>query len=185
VTAASGGNGTITPPSQTVNSGSTATFTVTPAATYHVVSVTGDTCTVTQQGVTTTWISSAISANCAVTANFALNLLVFTTQPANVALGQALGTVVVTEQDGSGNTVLDNSSSVDFTMTACGGSIDLGSVTMVNGVATLVSSQRFYTMASGLQINAGTGTLNGTSQTFDVLADANYVFADGYEGCRL
>ncbi|MDR3386589.1 MAG: Ig-like domain-containing protein, partial [Rudaea sp.] len=73
VTATASANGTITPPTQTVNSGSTASFTVTPNAGYHVVSVSGDTCTVTQQGTTTTWVSSAITANCAVTATFAIN----------------------------------------------------------------------------------------------------------------
>jgi hypothetical protein len=177
------GNGSISPNTpQTVNSGSTTAFTLTPNASNHIVNVTG-TCGGTLVG--NTFTTAAVTANCTVIANFALNVLVFTTQPANVTRGQALGTVVVTEQDGSGNTIPDNSSSVTFTITACGGPITLGSIAMVNGVATLVSSQRFYTIASGLQINAGTGTLNGTSQTFNVVADANYVFADGFEGCRL
>jgi hypothetical protein len=110
--------------------------------------------------------------------------LVFTTQPADVIRGAVLGTVAVTEEDASGNVVSDNAV-VNFTITACSAPINLGSIAMLNGAATLVSSQRFYTIASGLQINAGTGTLNGTSQTFNVLADADYVFADGYEGCRL
>ncbi|MGE0209626.1 MAG: S8 family serine peptidase, partial [Lysobacteraceae bacterium] len=43
VTATSGGNGTITPASQNVSHGGTASFTVTPATGYHVVSVAGDT----------------------------------------------------------------------------------------------------------------------------------------------
>ncbi len=177
------GNGSISPNTpQTVNSGSTTAFTLTPNASNHIVNVTG-TCGGALVG--NTFTTAAVTANCTVIANFALNVLVFTTQPSNVTRGQKLGTVVVTEQDGSGNTVLDNSSSVTFTITACGGPITLGSITMVNGVATLASNQRFYTIASGLQINAGTGMLNGTSQTFNVLADANYVFADGYEGCRL
>ena len=112
-------------------------------------------------------------------------MLVFTTQTADVTRGQSLGTVVVTEQDGSGNTIVDNSSSVDFTMAACGGSVDLGNIAMVSGVATLTSSQRFYTLASGWRINAGNGTLSGTSQTFNVVADADYVLADNFDGCRL
>jgi len=110
---------------------------------------------------------------------------VFTPQPTNVVRGQTLGTIVVTEQDGSGNTIIDNSSSVDFTIAVCAGTVDMGSVAMVNGVATLVSSQHFYTLATGLQINAGTGTLSGTSQVFNVVNSAEYLFADGYEACRL
>ena len=66
VTAGAGSNGSISPPSQVVASGKTATFTVAPNTGYHVTSVTGDHCTVTQQGATTTWLSSAITQNCAV-----------------------------------------------------------------------------------------------------------------------
>ncbi|MEP7096952.1 MAG: hypothetical protein ABI748_04755, partial [Dokdonella sp.] len=66
---ASGGNGTITPATQNVGYSGTATFTVTPSAGYHA-SVTGDTCTVTQDSGNT-WTSSAITQNCAVTATFA------------------------------------------------------------------------------------------------------------------
>ena len=71
--AAPGGNGSITPPSQVVAAGATASFTVTPNNGYHVTSVTGDHCTITQQAATTTWISNAITQNCAVTAAFAIN----------------------------------------------------------------------------------------------------------------
>mgnify|MGYP001492512802 CR=1 FL=1 len=69
----SGAGGTITPASQSVDYNGTATFTVTPNSGYHVDSVSGDTCTVTQDGETTTWTSSAITQACAVTATFALN----------------------------------------------------------------------------------------------------------------
>jgi subtilisin-like proprotein convertase family protein len=183
VTPSVAGGGAIAPNTpQVVNGGTTTAFTLTPNAGNHIVNVTG-TCGGTLVG--NTFTTAAVTANCTVIANFALNPLVFTTQPANVTRGQALGTVVVTEQDGSGNTVIDNSSTVAFTITACGGPINLGNIAMVNGVATLSSSQVFYTVASGLQINASTGTLNGTSQTFNVVAGADYVFADNFEGCRL
>ena len=71
VTATSGGNGTITPTSQTVAFDGTASFTVTPATGYHVVSVSGDTCTVTGSG--TSYSAANIQANCAVTATFAID----------------------------------------------------------------------------------------------------------------
>jgi hypothetical protein len=296
VTAVSGGNGTITPPSQSVNSGSAASFTVTPNAAYHVASVTGDTCTVTQQGVTTTWISSAISANCAVTATFAPNpatqlvfvqqptdgtagvalspavtleardafgdvvttdtnnvtvtvsgpgpfdpgstqtaalsggvatfnnlafdvagsgytltahdagdgltsspsnpfsivaaaaaKIVFTAQPANVTSGSTLGSVAVTEEDLFGNVITtDSASSVDFTVAACGGPVDLGNVTLSNGVGILAaSSQRFYTLATGLTVTATSGSFTANSNTFDVVANPGLMFSDGFESCRL
>jgi len=56
---------------------------------------------------------------------------------------------------------------------------------MVNGVATLNASQHFYTLGSGLTIAASTSSLNGTSAAFNVIANANYLFGDGFEGCRL
>ena len=109
--------------------------------------------------------------------------LVFSTEPADVALGSALGTIAVREDDGSGNTVPDNASSVDFTIAACGG-VDLGSVSMSNGIATLAVAQPFYTLASGLTIHASTGVLNGTSRAFNVVS-GELLFDDGFEGCRL
>ena len=97
--------------------------------------------------------------------------------------GNSLATVVVTEQDGSGNTVPDNAT-VLFSVTLCGGPVALGNVAMNNGVATLNSSQRFYTLASGLTIGASTPSLSGTSAAFNVVSGTDYVFGDGYEGCR-
>lgn len=93
-------------------------------------------------------------ANISVTADFAPNVLVFTTQPGNVIQGDALGSIAVTEEDGSGNTIDDNAT-VEFTIAACSGTVNLGSATMVNGVATLNGVQRFYTVpVSGLTITA-------------------------------
>jgi hypothetical protein len=109
--------------------------------------------------------------------------LVFTTQPADVLRGAELGTIAVTEKDADGNVVPDNAA-VDFTVVACGGPVDLGSVAMTNGVATLSSVQRFYTIASGKSVSATQAALNATSATFNVVATADYVFADGYEACR-
>jgi hypothetical protein len=44
-----------------------------------------------------------VTASLAVTATFAANVLVFTTQPANLVQGGQLGTIAVAVQDGSGN----------------------------------------------------------------------------------
>ena len=129
-----------------------------------------------------------VAGNISVQAQFAANVLVFTTQPTNVAPGNALGTIAVSEQDGSGNTIADNAT-VDFTMTTVCGTLDLGSVQMANGVATLDSAQVFYTLHSGYQIQAAVTNPNPTpmaavaSATFDV-ASPDIVFANGFESCR-
>jgi hypothetical protein len=69
--AATNSHGTITPASQTITSGGSASFTLTPNTGFEVLSVTGDTCAVTQQGMSSTWTTSAITQNCAVIATFA------------------------------------------------------------------------------------------------------------------
>jgi hypothetical protein len=178
-----GSNGTITPPTQPVNFGDTATFTVTPDPGFVVVSVKGDTCLVSNTSGTT-WTSNAISADCAVSATFAATSLVFTVQPTDVLRGAALGMIEVTEQDASNN-VIDDNATVDFTIAACGGTIDLGSVQLVHGVGDLISPLLFYTVTSAQQIDASTGTVSGTSQNFAVTANADVRFADGFESCRL
>ncbi len=112
--------------------------------------------------------------------------LAFTTQPADVSQGSQLGTIAVTEYDANSNVVTsDNTSSVAFTLTACGGPVTLGTVSMASGVATLPASGiRFYTPASGLQVHAATGALSATSNGFRVIADADLAFSDGFDGCR-
>jgi hypothetical protein len=112
--------------------------------------------------------------------------LIFTAQPADVTAGNALGSVAVTEYDASNNVVPDNSTSVDFAIAACAGTIHLGSAPMVNGVATLNPVQRFYTVASGLSVTANdaAASLTQSSAAFAVIANSDLVFSDGYEGCR-
>jgi hypothetical protein len=113
--------------------------------------------------------------------------LAFTTQPTNVVAGNMLNTIAVTEEDSTGQPIDDNTNSVDFTVSVCAGSVDLGSAQMVNGVATLTNPvQRFYsvTSAPGLQISATTGPISGTSQYFSVVANSGLLFANGFDGCR-
>lgn len=179
-----GGNGTIsgsTP--QMVNYGASGTaVTAVPNTGYHFVHW--------SDGSTTNPRTDAnVMASINVTATFAANVLVFTTQPSNVGRGNALGTVAVTEQDGSGNTVSDTAT-VDFATTTTCGTLELGSVAMVNGVATLSSAQRFYTLASNLTIKATVTNPNPTpmvavtSNMFSVTANADFIFSDGFDGCR-
>jgi uncharacterized repeat protein (TIGR01451 family) len=68
VTATSSANGSITPASQMIDHGDTASFVVTPDAGYSVA-VSGDTCALSLSAGTT-WTSTAIEADCQVTATF-------------------------------------------------------------------------------------------------------------------
>ena len=107
--------------------------------------------------------------------------LLFTTQPTDVVQGGTLNTIVVTEADAGGNAIIgDSTSSADFTIAACGGTVDLGSATMSNGVATLGSAQVFTTLRVGLKISANDSSLSisGTSQKFNV-GPNDLLFADG------
>lgn len=120
----------------------------------------------------------------------AASQLVFTTQPADVMQGNTQGTIAVAEEDANGNIVAsDSTSTVDFTVSACGGPVDLGSATMASGAATLSNStQRFYTVAAGLTVGAASsGTFSGTasSGTFNVTSNSGLIFSDGFDGCRL
>jgi hypothetical protein len=112
--------------------------------------------------------------------------LEFTTQPGDIVAGAVLGTIAVTEKGPLGDTIDDNASLVDFTVTACGGPVGLGSVTMVHGVATLNTTVRFSTATdpSTLQVTAKTLALTANSDSFVVHANAGLIFANGLEGCR-
>ena len=73
VTAAVGaGNGQVSPDSQEVDHGSSASFTVTPDTGWSVSTVTGDSCSPEFDGGTL-WIATDITGACAVTANFSIN----------------------------------------------------------------------------------------------------------------
>jgi hypothetical protein len=111
--------------------------------------------------------------------------LVFTTQPLDVAQGSTLNAIAVTKQDAYGNVYLADTDQIDFTVSSCGG-FTLGSANLSGGVATLSSAQRFYSTAAALQITAqdsGAG-LTALSNPVAVIASADFLFADGYEGCR-
>jgi hypothetical protein len=113
--------------------------------------------------------------------------LLFTTEPGNVVRGDALGTIAVTETDTLGNVIDDNASLVTFKVAACSGNVLIGSATMTHGVATLSTATRFYTVTdpATLKVTAATGALSGDSSGFVVQANADLMFADAFESCRL
>ena len=113
----------------------------------------------------------------------------FVQQPADVLQGSPLGSVSVEVLDGSGNRVTsDNTTVVTISLSACSSSIALGSATVASGLATFpapASPFNFYTVGSGLQIQASGGVLTAaTSQNFGVTVNSDLFFADGFEVCR-
>ena len=179
------GNGTIsgTTPQTGVTYGTNGTaVTAVPNAGYHFVQW-------SDASITNPRTDTNVTTGISVTAQFAANVLVFTTQPTtSLNRGNSLGTVAVTEQDGSGNAVSDTAT-VDFTAATPCGALDLGSVAMIGGVATLNSAQRFYAL-QGYQITATVTVPNPTpmaaapSSTFNVISGTDFVFSDGFESCR-
>lgn len=182
LTYAAGANGTISgASSQTVNYGASGTtVTAVPSPQYHFVQW-SDASTQNPRSDTN------VQGNVSVTATFAPNILVFTSQPATVSQGNALGAIVVAEQDGNGQTQPDTAT-VTFTATSNCGTLNLGSAAMVGGVVTLTSTQRYYTLASGYAVTAtissppSTPIAPTTSTTFDVVS-GDLIFGNGLESC--
>ena len=143
----SGGNGSISPATQTVNNGGTASFTVIPNTGYRVLSITGDTCAVTGSG--TNYSAANISANCAVTATFAPSTwtVTATTSGGNGSISPATQTV------NHGNvatlSVVANTGYEVDTVTGCAGA--LAGATYTTGPVTnhCTVTARFKAVASG------------------------------------
>jgi hypothetical protein len=170
VTAAvSGGNGTITPPSQSVNYNGTASFTVTPSTGYHVASVNGDTCAVTQ-GAGNAWSSNAITQACAVTATFAINSY-----------------SVTATVSGSNGTITPASQSVTYNGTA---SFTVAPASSAYYVASMVGDHCTLTHGSGNSWTSGPITQDcAVTATFAINPPDHLVFpqqpANVFRGDRL
>jgi|GEM_PF-1183135 len=126
------GQGLATPASQTIEAGDAADVTVTPASHWHVVAVSGDTCTPVDQGGGL-WRAANIQAACAVKASFAIDT--HTVTPSAGAHG--------TISPGTAQTV-DHGATTAFTVTpaagygasvggSCGGSLS-GSTYTTNAI---------------------------------------------------
>lgn len=113
--------------------------------------------------------------------------LVFTTQPTDVSQGSALNTIAVTKQDIYGNVYSTDVDQIDFGVPSCGGFV-LGSANLdgSTGTATLSSTQRFYTVTGSQHVIAAdvAAAVSAPSNTFAVNALADFLFADGFDGCR-
>ena len=118
------------------------------------------------------------------------NHLVFVPpSPSDVLRGNQLNGVTVQIQDATNAVVTtDNSTQVTLSVTACGAPVLFGPVTVTAGIADFTGiGPRFYTVTSTpLLLNAdAAGYTTATSGSFNVLANADIVFADGFDGCRL
>lgn len=188
VTPSSSGNGSISPNTpQTVTSGTTTTFVLTAATGYHVANVTGNCPAGMLSG--TSYTTGAIVASCSVIANFAANPAdhLVVAPVANVVQGGQLGAVTVSVVDAGGNVVTgDSASQITLKTDACGSPVTLAQATVSNGVASFPANVgvHFYTLATGKVLDASSASLTG-SATFDVVGGGEYLFADGFESCRL
>ena len=109
------GNGNISPGTQSVEHGDTASFTVTPQADHHVLSVLGDSCMPVDQGGGN-WEAANITEDCVVTASFAANPLLQVSF-SGAGTGQVLSTPPGIDCPGSSAAVFPPGTSVTLTAT--------------------------------------------------------------------
>jgi len=162
VTGTSTGNGTITPASQTVNNNTTTTLTVTPDPNYHIASVTG--CGGTMTGPNT-YTTGPITANCTVTASFAIDTFTVT------ASSTGNGTIAPASQVVNYNTTAaftvtpDPNYHIASVTSTCGGTLvgnifTTGPVTANCAVTASFAIDTFTVTAT----STGNGTITPASQ---------------------
>jgi hypothetical protein len=113
--------------------------------------------------------------------------LAFTPVPGDIVQGQSLGTVTVTEYDAFNNQVVaDNTTLVSLTAGSCGGTVLGGTQALNGGAVSFATTQSFMTAASGVSLSATPGASPPTaaSSTFNVASNTDFVFSDGFDGCR-
>ncbi|MGN6518461.1 MAG: InlB B-repeat-containing protein, partial [Dokdonella sp.] len=179
------GNGTISPSTpQTVTNGSTTSFTLSPAANYHVAGV-GGTCGGNLSG--NVFTTNAIVANCTVVANFAIDthVVVPSVSGGNGSISPAVPVTV------------DHGSSTSFTLTpaanyhvanvagTCGGSL-AGNVYTTGAIVadcTVIASFAIDTHTVAPSVTGGNGTISpstpqtvnhGATTSFTLTPAANY-----------
>ncbi|HEY6942981.1 InlB B-repeat-containing protein [Dokdonella sp.] len=179
------GSGTISPSTpQTVNSGAATSFTLTPAPNWHIFGV-GGTCGGSLAG--NTYTTNAVTANCTVVANFAIDTHVVT---ASVAGGN--GSI-----SPAGAVAVDHGSSTSFLLTpaanyhvasvggTCGGSLAGNTYTTgaVTADCTVVASFAIDTHTVTPGVSGGNGTISpstpqtvnhGATTSFTLTPAANY-----------
>ena len=186
VTATAGANGSISPPSQSVDHGATASLTVTPAANHHIDTVTG--CGGNLVG--NTYTTAPVTADCSVSATFAIDTHVVTANAgANgsiTPLSQSVehGAVAMLTVTPAANHHIDS-------VTGCGGSLvgntyTTGPVTANCSVsATFAIDTHTVTGSAGANGSIAPATQDvdhGSVATLTVTPDANH-HIDTVTGC--
>jgi uncharacterized repeat protein (TIGR01451 family) len=182
------GQGAFSPGSATVKHGDTATFSVTPGTGYHLVSVTGCGVSATASGYTT----AAVTADCTVTASFALNEYLVSTQ---VTAGQGSfspSSATVKHGETASFTVTPAAGYRIGSVSGCGVTASASGYTTAAVTADCTVSASFlqleYTVST--QVAAGQGAFSpasatvkhGESATFAVTPAAGYRL-DSVSGC--
>jgi hypothetical protein len=112
--------------------------------------------------------------------------LVFTVQPSTVIAGHVISpTVQVSVEDANGNVVPTGSFSVTLKKTTCTTTTPVGGgpIVTTNGVASF-PNLALWTAANGVVLQAtATGLTSINSGTFNVTANSDKVFRNGFETC--
>jgi len=186
VSASSGSGGNISPPSTTLDSGTTANFTVTPDNGYNISLVTG--CNGSLSG--NTYTTAIITADCAVSASFTTGNTVINTSAGS---GGSLSPQTITANIGdtvSFTITPDSGYNID-SVSGCSGS--LSGNTYTTGVISTgcTVSASFALIDYSIDTDAGTGgsispssaTVNaGTDSSFTITPDSGYTI-ENVTGC--
>ena len=186
VTATAGANGSIAPPTQEVDHGSTATLTVTPAANYHIDIVTG--CGGTLAG--NTYTTAPVTADCTVTASFAID-----THTVSATAGTNGSITPTTQEIDHGEaatlTVTPDANHHIDQVTGCGGTLAGNTYTTAPVTADCTVTATFAVDTFTVSASAGpNGSITPATQEVDydtpamltVTPDAHY-HVDTIEGC--
>ena len=174
VTPSAGANGSLNPATpQTVNHGFTTQFTVTPAANYHIDTVSGCGGSL----VDSTYTTGAVSADCTVTASFAINTYTLTYTAGSK--GTISGTTPQTVNYGGNGTAVTAVPDSGYHFTQWSDGVLTASRTDVNVTANISVTANFAINTYTLTYTAGAnGTITGTSpQTVNYGASGTAVTA--------
>jgi hypothetical protein len=114
----------------------------------------------------------------------AASTLKFTPVPSDIIQGDSLGDVTVTEYDAFDNVTADSTTEVTLTAGSCGGTV-LGNGMLTDGAITFQTTQVFKSVAAlvTLSATANPATPDSADTTFDVGANADWVFGSDFESC--